>query len=428
MSEVSRPSPPVPPVSFRSHVSSREFRHIGAALRQKEFRYFLAGSFLSNIGSWMQSVAQAWLVLQMTNSPFYLGLDGFANTIPISIFAFWGGVVADRFDRRRLLIATQWVMLGLALLLGVLTQFKLVHVWQVIVFSFFTGLIQSIAWPVYQTMMGNIVPRERISNAIALNSTQFNLARLIGPLVGAFGLSFFGTAGCFYVNAVSFLAVILALTRIHVRVLPRPFGASHSSLRQSFREGFTYMRAERSLFWVLLLVAVSSILGTPLITLLPVFARDILKIGASGLGVLVGAFGAGAVLGGISMAFLGNFSHKGSVVMGSTFMFVIGMLGFSLTRYFPLSLGCLAVAGFSMVGIGAVVNTYIQQSAPEHLRGRAISLFVFCFGGVMPLGNLLAGYLAHIMGAPAALLAQGIGLGSFALYVYFWHPEVRSMG
>src|SRR5579863_4114376 len=164
----------------------------------------------------MQSLALAWLILDLTHSPFYLGLEGFANTIPISIFAFFGGVIADRFDRRRMLIGTQWVMLILAAILGVLTQLHLVRVWHIILLAFIGGLSQSIAWPVYQTVMANVAEREHLSNAIALNSAQFNMARTIGPVVGALGLQYFGTAGCFYANSLGFLAVIFALHAIHV--------------------------------------------------------------------------------------------------------------------------------------------------------------------------------------------------------------------
>src|SRR5438552_2386000 len=166
------PSESVVPVSSWRHLTRRQLQQLGAALEQKEFHLFLGGSLLSNVGTWMQSVAQAWLVLQITNSPFYLGLDGFANTIPIAVFSMWGGVFADRFDRRRLLLLTQWIMLALALGLGFLTQLKVIRVWQVIAFSFCTGLTQAVAWPVYQTLLANMVRREHLSNAIALNSTQ----------------------------------------------------------------------------------------------------------------------------------------------------------------------------------------------------------------------------------------------------------------
>jgi MFS family permease len=373
----------------------------------------------------MQSVAQAWLVLQLTNSPFYLGLDGFANTLPIALFSLWGGVVADRFDRRRLLIWTQWIMLGLALVLAILSQAHLVTVWLVIGFSFCTGLTQAIAWPVYQAVLANIVRREHMSNAIALNSTQFNVARMIGPVLGAAALSTVGTAGCFYANAVSFLAVIYALTRVQQVTNRKPPGFEETSLLQSMREGLGYVAKDSRLKWILVTMAVSTLLGVPLVTLLPVFARDILHVGAAGYGILVGAFGAGAVSAGVLVALLGDFHGKGLFVVRSIVLFVLGMLGFALSRNMLISVICLLVTGFSMVGYASVINTMIQKTVPDHLRGRAMSLFVFSFGGCMPFGNLLAGYFAKVFSAPTALLGQGFVLGLFSVYLYCFHPEIR---
>jgi MFS family permease len=374
----------------------------------------------------MQSVAQAWLMLEISNSAFYLGLDGFAVTIPISIFAFWGGVIADRVDRRKLLINTQWFLLFLAIALGILTQFKLVRVWHVLLFSLCTGFTQAISWPVYQAVMGNIVERKNLSNAIALNSMQFNLARTIGPLLGAIGLKLFGTAGCFYANGISFLAVIFAMSQIELPPPATPAPLPKSMLH-SLNEGLRYMVESRALLWLLLLLASTSILGVPLVTLLPIYARDILKIGSSGFGVLVGLFGAGAVVGAFTVAYRGDFSHKGRFVLNMVFVFVVCMLGFSYSRWLPLSLSCLFMAGFSMVGFASVINTLVQSSVPDHLRGRAVSIFVFSFGGCMPIGNLLTGWWAKAYGAPSALLTQGVLLGLFTLFVYLAHPEVRSL-
>jgi MFS family permease len=401
-------------------------RRIGAALEQEQFRYFLAGSFLSNVGSWMQSVAQAWLMYSISNSAFYLGLDGFANTIPITVFAFWGGVIADRVDRRKLLIYTQWFLLALALILGALAQMNQVRIWEILLFSFFTGLTQAVAWPVYQAVMGSIVPRRDLPNAIALNSLQFNLARTIGPILGALGLRWFGTAGCFYANAVSFVAVIEAVRRVTIPAPESPAPIPKSMLH-SLNEGLRYMMKSRALLWLLLLLASTSILGVPLVTLLPVYARDILKIGSSGLGILVGSFGAGAVIGAFAIAWRGDFQRKGVFVLNMILLFVVSQIAFSYSKWLPLSVTCLLVAGYSMIGFAAVINSLVQSSVPDHLRGRAVSIFVFSFGGCMPLGNLLAGWLAKVYGAPLALLGQGILLGCFVLYVYMFHRDVHSL-
>jgi MFS family permease len=397
--------------------SSTNLNRLFAALRQKQFRYFLAGSFLSNIGSWMQSLAMAWLILDLTHSPFYLGLEGFANTFPITIFSFYGGIVADRLDRRRLLIGTQWVMLVLAAALGVLTQIHRIQIWHIISLAFIAGLSQSIAWPVYQTVMANIAERQHLSNAIALNSAQFNMARTIGPVVGALGLRYFGTAGCFYANAVSFLAVIIALEAIRIPINRHTPETEKQDFLKTFHEGFTYMFAQKHLFWLLVMIACTSIFGVPLVTLLPAFAREILHMDPSGLGTLMASFGAGAVLGGFGVAYLGEFAGKERFAVRGEIVFVIAIIAFALVRNPLLCMIFLFLAGCSMVSFASVVNSLVQSQVPEHMRGRAMSLFVFAFGGCMPFGNLLAGWFAHVWGVPLALLVQGTALGIVVGYI-----------
>jgi MFS family permease len=389
-----------------------------AALRQKQFRFFLAGSFLSNIGSWMQSLALAWLIFDLTRSPFYLGLEGFANTIPIAIFSFYGGVIADRFDRRRLLIITQWVMLALATLLGILTYLHIIRVWEIILIAFIGGLSQSIAWPVYQAVMANIAERQHLSNAIALNSAQFNMARTIGPMVGGFGMHYFGASGCFFANAISFLAVIGALEVIRIPINRHVPDIEEIGFVQKFRDALAYMYSQKNLFWLLVIMAVTSIFGVPLMTLLPAFARQVLNQDAFGLGIMMASFGIGAVLGGFVVAYLGDFIGKERFALRGEALFVIALIAFSFTRNALLGMIFLFLAGFSLVTFASVVNSLVQSKVPEHMRGRAMSLFVFAFGGCMPFGNLLAGWLARMWGVPMALLAQGCLLGIFVTYIY----------
>ncbi len=366
----------------------------------------------------MQSLALAWLILDLTHSPFYLGLEGFANTIPLSIFCFYGGVIADRFDRKRLLVATQWIMLLLATTLGVLTQLHKIQIWEIIFLAFIAGLSQSIAWPVYQTVMANVAEREHLSNAIALNSAQFNMARTIGPVAGALGLQYFGTAGCFYANAASFLAVIFALKAIHVPFNRHAPDLAEGNLIGPFREALAYMVSKKHLFWLLIVMAATSILGVPMITLLPAFARNVLHMDPSGLGSLMASFGAGAVLGGFLVAYLGEFPGKERFALRGEVLFIAGMLAFSFSRNPLLCMIFLFVTGFSMVSFASVVNSLVQSNVPEHIRGRAMSLFVFAFGGCMPFGNLLAGWLAHLWGVPLALLVQGSVLGVLVICIY----------
>ena len=407
--------------------SARSFKRAAGALKQPSLRLFLFGSFLSNIGTWMQTVAQAWLVLQITNSPFYLGLDGFASTLPLMIFAFAGGVFADRMERRGALLATQWVMLGLAAVLGLLTQFHLVRVWHVIAISFLTGLTQSLAWPLYQSVLANLVPREHLTDAIALNSVQFNLARCIGPLVGALGLSLLGTAGCFYANAVSFVAVLIAIGSIHVMSNRHDPRTAVGGIFQTFHEGIGYVRSAPALGWLMLTLAMTSIFGVPVMTMLPVFARDILKIGSSGFGVLTGSVGAGAVFAGMFLVLSGDFPKKGRAVLISIGVFIVGVVGFAVSRNMLVSVLCLFVDGFCMVGFASVTNTIVQASVPDAMRGRAMSLFVFCFGGCMPIGNLLVGWLAKLLGAPHSLLAMAAILGAYGIFIWIAHPEIQDL-
>lgn len=366
----------------------------------------------------MQTMALSWLILDLTHSPFYLGLEGFANTIPISIFTFLGGVIADRVDRKKLLISTQWVALSLAVVLGVLTHMRMIQVWHIIFVAFLGGLCQAIAWPVYQTVMANVAERQHLSNAIALNSAQFNLARTLGPVIGAIGLKYFGTAGCFYVNAFSFLAVIAALSSIQI-----PMNRSTSTLPDigvfaHFREAVVYMVAQKRLFALLVILAMTSILGVPMVTLLPAFARQVLHMDPSGLGALMAAFGAGAVAGGFVVAYMGDFPGKQRFAIRGEGLFVLSMIGFTLSRDPLVCMVFLFLSGFSMVAFASVVNSLIQSTVSDHLRGRVMSFFVFAFGGFMPVGNLLAGTLAQHYGVPHALLGMGIALGVFLVCIY----------
>ncbi len=366
----------------------------------------------------MQWVALGWLILDLTHSPFYLGLEGFASTIPLSIFCFYGGVIADRFDRRRLLILTQWVMLLLAMVLGVLTQLHKIQIWEIILLAFIGGLSQSIAWPVYQTVVANVADREHLSNAIALNSTQFNIARTIGPVVGALGRQYLGADGCFYANAVSFLAVIFALRAIHVPINRHAPDLDAGASGQPFREALAYMASKKHTFWLLIVMAATSILGVPLITLLPAFARNILHMDPSGLGILMASFGVGAVSGGLVVAYRGDFPGKERFALRGEGFFILGMLAFSYSRNPLLCMIFLFVMGFSMVSFASVVNSLVQSNVPEHMRGRAMSLFVFAFGGCMPFGSLLAGWLADLWSVPTALCVQGCVLGVLVVYIY----------
>ncbi len=267
----------------------REFPRIVRALRNRDFRLFWSGNFLSNIGTWMQNVAQGWLVLSLTNSAFWLGVVGFAGSIPFLIFTLFGGVVADRVNKRRLLLVTQSVMMMLAFILAALSWFKVITVWEVVVLSFLNGMAMAMNAPSYQALVPRLVPREDLTNAIALNSAQFNMSRILGPTLGGYAMALVGVAGNFFLNGVSFLAVLWALMRIDY---PEQEPSHYTGLFSSLREGFGYVRANRQMRVLVWMTGVASFLGIPFITFIPYFAKMQLHRGETGLGWLIGCLGA----------------------------------------------------------------------------------------------------------------------------------------
>src|SRR5688572_7598326 len=311
------------------------------ALSHRDFRLFWIGAFLSNVGTWMQAVAQGWLVLQLTNSPFWLGLDAFMATLPAFIFTLVGGVFADLIDRRRLLLYTQ-VVAGLAALsLATLVATNVVNRWMVLGFSFVTGCCMALASPSFLAMTYDLVGREDLANAIAMNSTQFQLSRVVGPALAGVAFRVFGLAGCFFANAFSFVAVIASLTR--VRTQQHPQAAAHSvrdrrALWRDLIEGFRYVRNRPRVSALLMLSAFNSLFGAPYFTMVPIYARDIFHLGEAGLALMMGTAGAGAFVAALLVAYLGDFRRKGQFVLGGAILFGICITNFALTRTLALSL------------------------------------------------------------------------------------------
>lgn len=409
------------------------------ALSHRNYRLFWTGALLSNVGTWMQAVAQGWLVLSMTNSPFYLGLDAFMATAPGLLFTLAGGVFADLVDRRRLLIYTQ-IGAGLsALTLAILISTQVVrpndftHVWIVFVLSFFTGCCMALASPSYQAITIDLVGREDLPNAIALNSTQFQFSRVVGPALAGIALSAFGIAGCFYANAASYIAVVVALAL--VRFERNGNGeADHTRARKDTRalwndliEGFRYVRKRPRVFMLLSISAVTSLFGAPYFALVPYFARNIFHLGETGLATMMGTAGAGAFFGALFLVLLGNFRYKGWFVLGGAFFFALALIGFSLSTDYLLSLLFLFFMGFAIVCSVAVINTLLQQLVTDEMRGRVMSMFILSFMGAMPVGNLLAGAAAHRFGAPHTLAAGGLAIAVFVAYVAISNERLRGL-
>src|SRR5215204_3003400 len=327
-------------------------RKMFRALSHRDFRLFWIGAFLSNVGTWMQAVAQGWLVLQLTNSAFWLGLDAFMATAPGFIFTLLGGVFADLIDRRRLLLYTQ-VVAGLAALgLAALVATAVVDRWMVLGFSFVTGCCMALASPSYLAMTYDLVGREDLTNAIAMNSTQFQLSRVVGPALAGVAFRLFGLAGCFFANGLSFIAVVAALWM--VRPERNTNAATHSvkdrrALWGDLLEGFRYVRSRRRVSSLLLLAAVNSLFGAPYFSMVPIYARDIFRLGETGLALMMGTAGAGAFAGALLVAYLGDFKRKGWVVLGGSIVFGLCITGFALSSHLVTSLLFLFGLGFALV-------------------------------------------------------------------------------
>jgi MFS family permease len=390
----------------------REFPQIIRALRNPNFRLFWSGNFLSNIGTWMQNVAQGWLVLSLTGSAFWLGVVGFAGSIPFLMFTLFGGVIADRVNKRRLLLVTQSIMMLLAFALAALAWLKIITVWEVVTLAFLNGMAMAMNAPSYQALVPKLVRREDLTNAIALNSAQFNMSRILGPTLGGYAMALVGVAGNFFLNGVSFLAVQWALTRIEY---PEQVPSHYKGLFSSLREGFAYVRGNPQMRVLLWMTAAASFFGIPFITFIPYFARIVLHAGEAGLGWLMAASGTGAVLGAVTVAALGRVRHRGVVVTVGGVIFFSVIMGFCYSHSFVLSQCLLLVEGYSAILMISSFNVAIQHLASEPMRGRVMSIYATSFLGLPPLGSLLIGEFSRHVPTPHALAAMaGVAAAIFA--------------
>ena len=403
------------------------------ALSHRNYRLFWTGAFLSNCGTWMQAVAQGWLVLQLTNSAFWLGLDAFMATAPGFFLTLLGGVFADLVDRRRLLIYTQ-VVAGLAALgLATLIWTGLVNRWMVLGFSFVTGCCMALASPSYLAMTFDLVGREDLANAVALNSSQFQLSRVVGPALAGVGLSLFGLAGCFYVNGISFAAVVISLNMVRINSNVHAVGApSHSvkdrrALWTDLVEGFRYVRHRPRVWSLLMISAVNSFFGAPYFSMIPIYARDIFHLGATGLAWLMGMAGAGAFCGAALLTVMGDFRRKGWFVLGGSLFFGAGVTAFALSTHLHLSYVFLFCLGFAIVTSVAVTNTLLQKLVTDVMRGRVMSMFILSFIGTMPIGNIIAGSASHRFGAPLTLAVGGVIISLFAAAMILFNRRLREL-
>jgi MFS family permease len=377
------------------------------ALRHRNFKLFFGGQIISLVGTWMQRIAMGWLVYRLTNSPFMLGAVGFAGQIPTFLLAPLGGVFADRWDRRRVLVVTQTLAMVQALLLSVLVLTGTVVIWHIFVLSMFLGIVNAWDMPVRQSFMIEMVEKkEDLSNAIALNSSMVNSARLLGPSLAGILIAGVGEGTCFLLNGISYLAVIAALLAMNVTAKASP--RQGTRVWSGLTEGFHYAFGFAPIWSLLLLLALVSLMGMPYAVLMPIFAKEILHGGPHTLGFLMGASGVGALAGAVYLASRKSVLGLGKIISIAASIFGLGLIAFSLSRLLELSLIMMMVTGFGMIVAMAASNTVLQTIVEDDKRGRIMSFYTMAFMGMAPFGSLLAGFLASRMGAPDTLLLGGI--------------------
>jgi MFS family permease len=396
------------------------------AFRHRNYRLFFYGQMVSLIGTWMQSVAQSWLVYRLTGSATLLGIVGFASQFPVFLLAPVGGTVADGYPRRHALIATQTAAMLLAFPLAALTLTNRIQVWHVIVFATLLGVVSAFDIPVRQAFVVEMVGRDDLMNAIALNSSMMNGARIVGPAIAGVLVAAVGEGWCFLINGLSFISVIVGL--ILMNVGNRPPGEHRGPRVSAIIEGFHFVLRTRPIRDLLILLGVVSVVGMPHTVLMPIFADEILRGGAKGLGLLMGSSGIGALAGALLLAGRQGVRGLGKWVMLSCGGFGVSLILFALSRAFWISTLLLLPVGFTMMVQMASSNTLIQSMVPDQLRGRVMAVYSMMFMGMSPVGALVAGVLAHSLGAPLAVAAGGVVCIAGALVFRSRLPRIRTEG
>ncbi len=387
---------------------SRAVRAAGtfAALRHRNFRLFFFGQMVSLTGTWMQRIAQSWLVLSLTNSPFLLGVVGMLQWLPVLFFSLIGGVVADRVSKRGLIVVTQTIQMLQAFALGALVLSGVVRFWHVAVLAMMLGLSSAFDMPTRQAFIFEMVEGTDTMNAVALNSMIVNVARLLGPAVAGIAIGWVGMAPAFLANGASFIPVIAALLLMQVR--PMQAIQTASGVLTHLREGIVYLRETSAVLQVIVLLAAESVFALNFTLLSSVLAKDVLHAGARGFGLLMSSQGAGALVGAIAVASLAHLGPRPVFLFGGAAVLGAAEVVLALVREFPAAALTLSVAGASMVLFTASVNTTLQLNTPDHLRGRIMSVYALVMGGLTPIGSLVAGTLAQLWGAPGAFFVGGI--------------------
>ncbi|MHB8078721.1 MAG: MFS transporter [Candidatus Krumholzibacteriia bacterium] len=404
---------------------SPAFRETFAALRHRDYRLWFGGQFISLTGMWMQSAAQGFLVYQLTHSRAYLGYVGFAAGLPAWLFTLYGGVIADRMSRRRMIVATQTSMMLLAFVLAVLVFAGVVRPWHILVLALCGGVVNAFDAPARQVLVVDMVAREDLTNAIALNSTMFNAATVLGPAVGGAVYAWFGPAWCFTINGISYLAVIAGLLMMRMHgARPAP---PRASVLADLREGFAYMGSDASARAIVATVGAVSVVGVGLVTLMPAWSVNILHGGVRLNGVLLSARGAGAMIGALMIAALGQRRFRGRLLTLGTVLLPLTLLLFAGLRWLPAVVAILVGVGWSFMVIVNTSLALLQTRLPDALRGRVMSIYTMVFFGSMPIGALASGFAAHRWGEPAAVAGGAVLLLLFAGFAWWRWPTLRRL-
>lgn len=383
-----------------------------------------AGACTSSIGTWMQKLAQSWLVFHLSGSAFMLGLDSFLGEIPIFLFALYAGVVADRMDRRRLLVGSQLLQMTCAFILAVLFAMGQAQVWHILTLSFFVGIAQAFGAPAYQSLLPSLVPREDLPNAIAMNSIQFNVARLVGPAIGGLTLSTLGAAWCFGLNGVSYLAVIATLMMITPHFMPAP---TKETVMESMRQGLRFIAKQQGMKTLITVSFACTFLGIPIIVFLPVFAKNVYGGDEKTYTLLLTVEAAGAITGALVVAARGKRAHLGRYAVLSLTALGVCMTAFALVPNMWIALAFLFLGGLALISCFSMLSSLVQFIATDEMRGRVMSIYNIAFRGGMPLGSLVMGELVSQYSAPAVVAVNGVLLVLIGLYLRFIHLEVADL-
>ena len=382
------------------------------------------GACTSSIGTWMQIVAQSWLIYSLSNSSFLLGLNEVLGGLPIFLFSLIGGVVSDRMERRRVLMLSQYIQMICAFLLTALVALHVVKVWEILTLTFISGLGPAFGSSAYSALVPTLVNKEDIPNAIALNSIQFNAAVMVGPALAGIALAKFGSVWCFFLNGVSFVAPVIALYMLTVRFAPQK---TDKSIAASMREGFAFIGTQGAMVALIGLAFAMAFLAVPMRTLLPVFAKNIFHRGAETYAMFLSVMGSGSIVGSLIVAAMGNVHNKGRVALLTLISLGAGIAGLALSHNIPFTCSMLFLSGASMMAVFASVNSLVQLIVSNDMRGRVMSVYNFAFRGGMGLGNLAAGSLVPIFTAPAVLGVNGFALVGLGIYFLLFQRRVAAL-